>query len=123
MANSKPNKTSFKKGVSGNPKGKPVGAVSITTAIKRKLNEIYNDPNDPDLTAKKKTHLELMVDTIMHNALKVKNARTLKDIWNYIDGLPKGNVGIEVEKESLQMLTQFFREASGQTKEDDNEES
>lgn len=97
----------FKPGISGNPLGKPRGAgISITTAIKRKLEEQYIDPNNPEA---KRTYLEKVIDSIFHNALELKDARTLKDIWSYIDGLPKGTLALDVDKENLQQLTDFFR--------------
>ncbi len=99
----------FKKGRSGNPAGKPKGSVSITEAIRRKLEEEYFNIKNPE---EKKTYLEKIIETIFHNALEAKDARTLKDIWSYIDGQPKATLDIGADKEGLAELTEFFREAA-----------
>ena len=99
----------FKKGESGNPNGRPKGSVSITAAIKARLEEVYPGPEN---MADKKTYLEMIIDSITDNAIKSKDARTLKDIWAYIDGLPKGTMTIDVDKDNLQVLTEFFRETA-----------
>lgn len=96
----------FEKGKSGNPNGRPKGTVSITSAIKAKLEEIYNDPDHPE---EKKTYLEKVTETIFLNALKTRDPRTLKDIWSYIDGMPKATLDIGADKDSLAELTEFFK--------------
>ena len=104
----------FPQGVSGNPAGRPAGSVSITSAIKKRLDEEYFDPDKPE---EKKTYLEKIIEAIFHNALKGRDARTLKDIWSYIDGLPKGTLGIEADKESLAALTDYFKSVGNATRE------
>lgn len=96
----------FGEGNVANPNGRPKGSLSITSAIKKKLEEEYNNLDNPD---EKKTYLEKVIDSIFHNAIVVKDARSLKDIWAYIDGLPKGTLGIDVDKENLSVLTEFFK--------------
>lgn len=90
MANKPENLKPFKKGQSGNPKGRPVGVISITSAIKRRLAEKAKDG---------RTHLEHTIDVIVEKANKEKDYSTLKTIWNYIDGMPiqkmQGNFKIE----------------------------
>ena len=93
-----------------NPSGRPEGSLSITAAIKAKLEQEYVNILDPE---DKKTYLTKIIDAIFHNAIELKDARTLKDIWAYIDGLPRGSLGIDVDKENLKQLTDFFRAASG----------
>lgn len=70
----------FQKGVSGNPKGRPPGSVSIVEGIKRKLMEI-----EP---VNKKTYLELFLNTYFKNAIKEGDATLIKDMINRIDGMP-----------------------------------
>lgn len=41
--NNRDKKGRFNKGISGNPNGRPVGSVSITSAIKKELNKLPND--------------------------------------------------------------------------------
>ena len=87
----------FEKGQSGNPAGRPAGSISITTEIKKKLQEI------PD--GQKKTYLELLINRILKLGVVDGNEQMIKAIWNYIDGLPAqkldlgGNLIINVEKE------------------------
>ncbi len=100
----------FAPGESGNPAGKKPGTLSITAAIKKKLEEVYTDLKNPE---ERKTYLEKVIDAIFDNAIVGKDARTLKDIWAYIDGLPKGTLGIDVDKEKLEQLTSFFRIVAG----------
>ena len=87
----------FEKGQSGNPAGRPPGSISITTEIKKKLQEI------PD--GQKKTYLELLINRILKLGVVDGNEQMIKAIWNYIDGLPnqklnlEGNLIINIEKE------------------------
>ena len=71
----------FKKGQSGNPAGRPPGSISITTEIKKKLNEI------PE--GQKKTYLELLINRILKLGVVDGNEQMIKQIWAYIDGMPK----------------------------------
>jgi hypothetical protein len=96
-------------GQTANPNGRPKGSISITEAIKRKLEEEYNDINKPE---EKKTYLERIIETIFHNAIELKDARTLKDIWSYIDGQPKATIDIGADKDSLAELTEFFKQVA-----------
>ena len=71
----------FVKGQSWNPKGRPKGTISVTSAIKRRLNKIPK--------GERKKWLEKMVDTIMEEGITNKNDKLLKLLWNYVDGMPK----------------------------------
>lgn len=102
LANLKP----FKKGESGNPAGRPKGSVSITAGIKAMLEEQYLNIKDPE---EKKTYLQKIIESIFHNAIEAKDARSLKDIWAYIDGQPKQTMDLGVDKDSIEELTEFFR--------------
>jgi uncharacterized protein YpuA (DUF1002 family) len=72
--------TRFKKGQSGNPKGRPPGSISITTEIKKRLQEM------PD--GQKKTYLELLINRILKLGVVDGNEQMIKVIWNYVDGMP-----------------------------------
>ncbi len=98
----------WKKGQSGNPNGRPPGTVSITSAIKRKLLEVYPDVKHGD-NKEKRLYLDKLVDGIFKNAIENQETRTQKDIWSYIDGQPKATVDIGVDKSSLEDLTGFFK--------------
>lgn len=78
----------FKPGQSGNPNGRPKGAgISITTEIKKKLQEVP--------PGQKATYLELLLQRIMKQAITDGDAAMVKQIWNYVDGMPKQNMTIE----------------------------
>ncbi|MAG73698.1 hypothetical protein CL620_05240 [archaeon] len=96
-------------GNTANPNGRPTGP-SITAAIKRKLEEM---PEGAD-----KTRLDQLVDVVLKKALEDEDEKTIKQIWNYVDGLPKAQFGIDVDKENLAQLTEFFRLVAGD-KDDD----
>lgn len=65
----------FKKGESGNPKGRPPKGYSITEAFKSML------------AAEPETKREI-VESIRQKALK-GDTTAQKLIWNYMDGMPK----------------------------------
>jgi len=80
----------------GNPGGgRPKGAgISITTAIKRELEKV------PE--GQKSTYLELLVKKILKKGIVEGNDQTIKNIWNYVDGMPKEtiestNLNVDVE--------------------------
>lgn len=105
---------SWKPGQSGNPLGRPKGTLSITAAIKRQLVETPFGHT--------KTNLQLIIDMILKKAITDGDEKMLKNIWNYIDGMPKTKVELDVDKESLLMLTDYFRSLSTPDKDDDEEE-
>ena len=98
----------FKKGQSGNPKGRPLGSVSVTEAVKRKLLEVF-PATGSDQNKEKKLYLDKLVERILENGIQNGESRTQKDIWNYMDGQPKATIDIGADKESLADLTEFFR--------------
>ena len=79
----------FIEGCSGNPSGRPAGSVSITTEIKKKLDEV------PE--GQKKTYLELLINKIVRQAIIDGNEQMIKFIWNYVDGMPEHKVSINQE--------------------------
>jgi len=82
--------TKFKKGQSGNPAGKPKGAVSITTAIKQELLKIPPE--------QKKTWLALTVKRILQKAIAEGDTQMIKTLWNYVDGMPKQDVKVDLNE-------------------------
>ena len=106
--NSLKNLKKFKKGESGNPKGRPQGSVSVTSAIKRKLLEVFPDTKGKK-NKEKKLYLDKLVDGILKNAIENGEARSQRDIWAYMDGHPKATIDIGADKEDLDKLTKFFR--------------
>lgn len=88
----------FMPGVSGNPAGRPPGSVSITELIKKKLTE--------EVTLKdgksKKQFVMLLLDRILDKAINQGDEKTIKLIWNYVDGLPKGSFDVTSLGEKLE---------------------
>lgn len=94
----------FKPGQSGNPAGRPKGSVSITTEIKKRLEEMSPDGQ--------RTALQVLVENIIQDALD-NNNEMRKLIWNYVDGQPSQkveqsggtiNLNIELSDEQFQRL-------------------
>ena len=77
----------FAPGRSGNPKGRPKGSLSITAVIKKKLEEV------PE--GEKSTYLELLVEQILQRAIIEGDYQMIKQVWNYVDGTPKGFMHME----------------------------
>jgi hypothetical protein len=70
-----------------NRDGRPPGSgISITTEIKKKLEEV------PD--GQKATYLELLINRIFKQAIQDGDQQMIKNIWNYIDGMPKQSTDI-----------------------------
>ena len=89
-------------------RGRPKGSVSITAAIRQKLTERYPKASNRE----KRTYLEMIVKTILDKALEERDTATLKQIWSYMDGMPRTQMAIEVETNSLDEMTEFFRKAA-----------
>ena len=73
----------FKKGddPNRNLKGRPKGAgISITTEIKKKLDEV------PE--GQKATYLQLLIARILKQAITDGDQQMITKIWNYVDGMP-----------------------------------
>jgi len=80
----------YKEGNSGGPGRTEGSGISITTEIKRKLQEKPEGEN-------KATYLDLLIKRILKKAVVEGDTQTIKQIWNYIDGLPKGTIDLEGE--------------------------
>lgn len=117
LANLKP----FKPGQSGNPKGGKTGSISITAAIRERLNKFYPEKSakiDGKIAKKiRKTYLQKIVETMFDNAIASKDQRALAQIHAYIDGHPKATLDVGVDKTELEALTKFFRIAAKPKKE------
>lgn len=88
MANSQ-NLKPFKKGRSGNLKGRPPIIKELKTFFQEKLSEI--DPLQPE-----KTNLEQVVEKLIQMGLK-GNLKAIEMIFNYAYGKPKENGFAETE--------------------------
>ncbi len=86
----------FMPGVSGNPAGKPKGTLSITSEMKKKLQEV------PE--GKKLSYLEAFIMKMLRNAIDDGDSAAQKLIWNYIDGMPKESKDIRVGELPIPIL-------------------
>ena len=69
----------FKKGISGNPKGRPVGTLSLVDILREKLGKI--SPGCDNTVA------DEVVDSYIAEAFKKSELK--KDMFDRIDGKPK----------------------------------
>lgn len=76
--------------------GRPKGSVSITTEIKKKLEEI------PE--GQKATYLQLLINRIMKQAIQDGDQQMITRIWNYVDGMPKQSTDITTGGDKLDAL-------------------
>ena len=77
-------------GHSLNPAGRPKGTLSITSMIKAKLQEIP--------AGQQESYAELLIKRILKEAIDKGDARMVKQIWNYIDGMPNQKLTIDSEQ-------------------------
>ena len=85
LANLKP----FKKGQSGNPNGRPKGTFSLITILKKKLQELKEGSD--------RTYAELLVERIVKDAIADGDDSQIKNILQYIEGMPKQTVRQEFD--------------------------
>lgn len=76
--------TKWKPGQSGNPNGRPPGTLSLITILKQKLSDIHEGTN--------KTNAELLVDRVLKSAIADANDQQIKNILQYIEGMPKQSI-------------------------------
>lgn len=81
----------FKPGESGNPLGKPPGTLSIKSRVRAALEK------DPDA---------------MTNFVKHFTHKNRELAWQMLEGKPKQENEVTVDKEGIQALTDFFRSAA-----------
>ena len=86
----------FKKGISGNPKGRPKGTVSIVTALKRRLEEVKDKSN-----GEKKTYLEYFIDQVIKKSIEDGDVAMMKDVIDRVDGKPQQFVDLTTNGLSL----------------------
>lgn len=77
----------FKKGITGNPNGRPKGSFSLVEMIKNKLQEI---PEGKD-----KTYAEYFIEQMMKKSVIEGDTSMMRDMLNRVDGMPRQNVGLD----------------------------
>ena len=75
----------FPKGVSGNPTGRPKGALSLTTRVREALEQACAADTD---------FADELTKVVMQKALE-GNEQMIKLVWSYVDGQPKQENVIE----------------------------
>lgn len=91
------NLKSWKKGQSGNPKGRPKKADCLTTLMREELEKV--DPKDKE----KRTHKELVVIATIELA-KEGNSTALKEVWERMDGKVKEKLEINQDSTNAILL-------------------
>jgi hypothetical protein len=86
----------WKKGQSGNPSGRRLGALSLTPELKLKLGQIC--PTDK----KKRIWREVVVENLLKQATK-GNGNALKEIFERIEGKVPRNVALDVASQVSSM--------------------
>jgi len=90
----------FKKGQSGNPKGRPKGSKSIRSIIKKYLEKEINHKNP--LTGKDEnlSVQDHMILTAIAKAISGDD-RAREDVLNRLYGKPKEHINIKTEKDDM----------------------
>jgi hypothetical protein len=86
-------KGKFLPGQSGNPDGRPEGTLSLTSMLRKALEEIVD--ND---FGEKKMKAQIMIDLIVSKVIKDKDVATAWNIVNRIEGFPKQAVSLGSEE-------------------------
>ena len=97
------NLKSWKKGQSGNPKGRPKKADCLTSLMREELEKV--DPKDKG----KRTHKELVVIATIELA-KQGNSTALKEVWERMDGKVKDKLELDDKRDSKEavLLSKVF---------------
>src|SRR3990167_9140777 len=91
-ATGKKHDTKWKKGQSGNLKGRPKDSFSLLTILKRELQRI-----PPELKGKeRKIYADILVKKQLHKAIIEGDEQSIKLIWNYVEGMPKASLELEM---------------------------
>lgn len=112
-------KEPWPKGVSGNPAGKPVGAVSVKTELSNLMQIILKGEHNPlsdeneNMTVARKVALNLAVKAIADGDLLAINK-----IIEHLDGRPAQsiNLGGQVDNPVVFSLADFIDSLDGKTK-------
>lgn len=88
-----------------NRDGRPEGSgLNLTSLLKAKLEEV------PE--GKKEAYKELFIKTLLHKGLVEKDLQSLKLIINYVDGLPKQSLDIDLNdsRKTQEQLSKYIDE-------------
>jgi hypothetical protein len=101
----------YVKGWKGGP-GRTPGSVSLTTMIKKVLQEIVQTTEGT-----KRERIETLARNIVHMAVNEGNEAMIKLIWNYVDGMPKESLEMKGEIEHKEnKLIDLLKDADEETR-------
>lgn len=90
----------FKKGESGNPKGKPKGTFSLLNLLRAKIQEC---PKGQD----KKTYADLIVRRMLKESIEKGDIQHIRIIWEYLEKKPLAEIDVNLKEVKPMMdLTQ-----------------
>ncbi len=93
----------FKPGVSGNPKGRPKGALSIVAELRKRLADY---PMGEHGIRGARTYLEVLTDRIMQKAVDEGDTSIMKDLIDRIDGKPQQNVDVTTQGQPIIQISE-----------------
>lgn len=93
----------FKKGTSGNPKGKPPGAFSLLSILREKLQTVPK--------GEQQRIAELLLERYIDKSYEENDGTAIRDMVDRIDGRPHQTVTIDNEKDA-EWLEVFNKVAS-----------
>jgi len=94
-------------GNTANPNGRPKGSLSLVSMMKDRLEEEY--PGDDDLE-EKRTYAKKLIETIVDEAIDNKDQAQIRNILQYIEGMPKQSIDMDMEVSGLETLFKKARE-------------
>ena len=94
----------FKKGQTGNPKGRKKGSLSLVSLLKEELEKFIKTAGKKE----KVTYAKALIRKVLKKAIVDEDIQMMKDILNRVDGMPKQSV--EVENEGLNVIISYADE-------------
>ncbi len=95
----------FVEGVSGNPDGKPKGAISLLAILKELLQEMIKEKT----SGEKKQKARALMEIYLKKAIADEDKDIIKDIINRIDGMPKQTIGFDPEDAITELRVNIIR--------------
>lgn len=91
-----PKDKQFKKGESGNPAGRPPGALSFTSKVRAALEKIAMSKDGEDIS-----YEQLLVKRVLNKAIEQGDGRMIELIWGYLDGKPQTKTDITTDGKEI----------------------
>lgn len=94
-----PERYRFKKGQSGNPKGRPKKGDAITDIIRETLDQVREVRDDETGRVRKRTLKQLLVNTLIRLGVVDKDLDAIKYLIDRCDGKPPQRIEVEADDE------------------------